>query len=393
MTESPPPSPFGRPPLLIVGASARAAAFAALRAGFEPVCLDRYGDADLAAVARVQRVDPYPDGIIAALADWPVIPAMYVGAIENEGAVIDALAARGPLLGNPRNVVEEVRRPERLVEAFRELRLPCLDVCHSDQPPPRDGNWLIKPRRSAGGRRIAVWDAATPVPTEPHYFQQRALGDSYSAVFVAPPDRSDVRFVGLTRQMVGHPLLNAAPFGWCGSAGPETLPVGIEHLVRRIGNYLSWKFNLCGLFGCDFVVDGDGMPRLTEVNPRYPASTEVLEHALHVALLRDHAAAFGGELPAARPPVTPAVDALGKFVLFSDRDFVAPAPADWLQPAEWLHAGLWNQTPLLADVPQAGTPIAAGQPICTVCTVGKTTAECLARFPDAVNSVKSRLFS
>jgi predicted ATP-grasp superfamily ATP-dependent carboligase len=383
----------GRPPLLVVGASARAAAFSALRAGFAPACLDLYGDADLAAVAHAQRIDPYPEGIIAALADWHGAPAMYVGAIENEFAVIDALAARGPLLGNPREVVEEVRRPERLVEAFRELRLPCLEVCHSDQPPPRDGNWLIKPRHSGGGRRIAIWEADTPVLAEPCYFQQRVLGDAYSAVFVAPPDRTDVRFVGLTRQLVGLPVLNAAPFAWCGSAGPETLPVGIEHLVRRIGNYLSWKFGLCGLFGCDFIVDGDDVPRLTEVNPRYPASAEILEHVLCTALLRDHAAAFGAELPAARPPVSSGVDALGKFVLFSDRDFVAPAPAEWLQPAEWLHAGMWNQRPLVADVPPGGTRISVGQPICTVFTGGKTVADCLAQVSDAVHSVKSRLCS
>ena len=132
---------------------------------------------------------------------------------------------------------------------------------------------------------------------------------------------------------------------------------------------------------------------MTEVNPRYPASTEVLEHVLHTALLRDHAAAFGWEVPPARLGVSPGVEAMGKFVLFSDREFVAPAPAEWLQPAEWLHAGMWNQTPLVADVPPGGTRITVGQPICTVFTVGKTAAECLVQMPDAVDGVKSRLFS
>jgi predicted ATP-grasp superfamily ATP-dependent carboligase len=378
--------------LLIVGASARAAAFSALRAGFEPVCLDYYGDADLAAVAPVRRVEGV-QGLVEAIPEVPSVPALYTGAIENEPAILDALAARGPLWGNPRSIVEPVRNPWLLAEAFGQLRLPCQEVRNADEPPPRDGRWLIKPLRSGGGRQIAIWDAETASLQEPHYFQQRAAGDAYSAVFVAPSDRSDVRFVGLTRQVVGDPRLGAAPFGWCGSVGPETLAVGTEHLMRRIGNYLSWKFGLCGLFGCDFIVDAEGTPWMTEVNPRYPASTEVLEYVLHVALIRDHCAAFGAELPEPRAAAAAPLHACGKFVLFSDRDFTAAAPEEWLQPEEWLHAELWSHPPRLADVPAAGTAIRRGAPICTLFTQGETAAKCLEQLPDVVASVRARLFA
>lgn len=392
MTEPPPRNSSARPPLLIVGASARAAAFSALRAGFDPVCVDYYGDADLAAVARVVRVES-PRSLSDALQTLPQAPAVYTGALENEPALLEALAARGPLWGNSRAIAAVVRDPSRLAEAFRELRLPCLDVRSADEPPPRDGAWLIKPLRSGGGRQIAPWDADAAALPEPHYFQQRAAGDAYSAVFVAPPDRSDVRFVGLTRQVVGDPQLGAAPFGWCGSVGPETLPVGTEHLVRRIGNYLSWKFGLCGLFGCDFIVDADGTPWMTEVNPRYPASAEVLEHVLHAALIRDHCAAFGAELPEPRAAAAEPLHACGKFVLFSDRDFTAPAPEDWLQPEEWLHADLWRLPPRLADIPPAGAAIRRGAPVCTLFTQGQTASECLDRLADAIASVRSRLLA
>jgi predicted ATP-grasp superfamily ATP-dependent carboligase len=54
---------------------------------------------------------------------------------------------------------------------------------------------------------------------------------------------------------------------------------------------------------------------------------------------------------------------------------------------------MWNQTPLVADVPPGGTRVSVGEPVCTVFTVGKTAAECLAQMPDAVESVKSRLFT
>ena len=50
--------------LVIIGASARAAAFSAHRAGMRPWCVDLFGDADLARRFPVRRV---------ALADYAAI--------------------------------------------------------------------------------------------------------------------------------------------------------------------------------------------------------------------------------------------------------------------------------------------------------------------------------
>lgn len=378
------------PEIIIAGASTRAAAFSALRAGFRPRCLDRYGDADLRAVAPTQVIDDYPHGLIAALEHCPEAPLMYVGALENAGSVLEFLEMGRPLAGNSRDVVRRVRDPEVVAEAFQEFNLPFLEVHGRHDVPPRDGNWLLKPLHSGGGRGIAVWTADTPTPDEPYYFQQRAIGNSYSAVFVAPTDQRDVRFVGITRQIVGDPRLGGGPFGWCGSVGPETLKVEIEQIVRRIGNVLSWKLGLSGLFGFDFVLDADGLPRLTEVNPRYTGSVEVLEHTLKLVLIRDHCAMFGLELPEFVAP-SPGVSAMGKFILYSDRDWMAPDPADWLLPDEWIHAEMWREVPRLADLPTAGTVVRAGQPICSLFVTGETPSECLEELPQRLAAVLSQL--
>jgi predicted ATP-grasp superfamily ATP-dependent carboligase len=216
-------------------------------------------------------------------------------------------------------------------------------------------------------------------------------GEPYSALFVAPPDRRDVRFVGIARHLAGRPELHASPFAWCGSVGPATLPVGVEHLIRRVGNFLSWRMELCGLFGIDLILDTDESPWLTEVNPRYTGSTEVLEHTLGLTLLRDHSVAFGWELPdVCAPPAS--VAALGKYILYSDRDLVAPEPAEWLLPDEWLHADSWHGTPKIADVPAAGARIRSGDPLCTVFTSGATSEDCLRQMPAAVADVRNRLW-
>ena len=54
------------PNLLIFGASVRAAAFSALRAGLQPWCADLFADADLRARCPTIQVPPglYPQGFL-----------------------------------------------------------------------------------------------------------------------------------------------------------------------------------------------------------------------------------------------------------------------------------------------------------------------------------------
>src|SRR4051794_30449688 len=100
-----------RGPLLIAGASVRAAAASALRAGYAPWCVDLFGDADLerACPVRVVPLKRYPDALVAALAEGPPGPWMYTGAIENRPDLIECVDR--PLLGNPADIVRAVRDP------------------------------------------------------------------------------------------------------------------------------------------------------------------------------------------------------------------------------------------------------------------------------------------
>lgn len=378
------------PEIVIAGASPRAAAFSALRSGFRPYCLGLYGDADLRAVAAVKAVNDYPQGLIAALEDRPNAPIMYAGALENAGNVLEFMEMGRTLVGNPGEVVRRVRDPEQIADTFQRFGLPHLEVRSMHHAPDRDGSWLVKPLAGAGGRGIAPWIAETAEPDEQHYFQQLAEGDSYSAVFLAPADRRDVRFVGVTRQIVGDERLAGGPYAWCGSVGPETLSVEVEHMVRRMGNILSWKLGLAGLFGFDFVVDQDGVPRLTEVNPRYTGSVEVLEHTLKLLLLRDHCGVFDVELPESAAP-SPGVTALGKFILYSTTEWTAPDPSEWLLPDEWTHSEIWREVPRIADIPPAGSRVRRGQPICSLFVAGANPTECLEGLGERIASVTSRL--
>src|SRR5438105_75384 len=71
--------------IIILGASARAAAFSAYRAGMQPWCADLFADADLARRFPVRKVpiNEYPHGLVDTLPDAPDGPVIYTGGLEN----------------------------------------------------------------------------------------------------------------------------------------------------------------------------------------------------------------------------------------------------------------------------------------------------------------------
>src|SRR5438874_1078580 len=142
--------------LLIVGASARAAAFSALRAGLRPWCADLFGDVDLQAVCpavTVARRD-YPAGLASVVAQAPQAPLVYTGALENRPKLVGRLAKLRPLWGNGPEVLRRVRRPWTVEAVLRQAGLPCPRTWQGRRLP-SGGRWLVKPLASAGGRAVA----------------------------------------------------------------------------------------------------------------------------------------------------------------------------------------------------------------------------------------------
>ncbi|QDU36561.1 ATP-grasp domain protein [Maioricimonas rarisocia] len=382
------------PPVLLVGASTRAMAFSAIRSGFRPICCDRFADADLQAVAETHRVTEWPDGLPKVLDRYPDVPVMYGGALENAPELLERIADSHPLWGVHAGPLAAVRDPFRLASELTRVRVNMPEVRDPSSPPEPDGTWLLKPLAGSCGRGITIWnDQAASAATldEPHYFQRRVDGAACSALFIAPPDRSDVRFVGITRQLIGTSQLHAPPFAWCGSIGPMVLPVGNEHLIRRMGNFLSWSFELCGLFGIDFILDSQDNIWPTEVNPRYTGSAEILELSCGLHLIHDHACQFDPDLAARRESLLPIESpadqnpVLGKAVLYSDRRFTIAAGQSWdcSPPAMSL--------PAIADIPTEQQVIGPGEPICTLMQAGQTQADCESRLQAAAAAMQDEL--
>ncbi len=120
-----------KPPLIIVGVSARAAAFSAYRAGYAPYWLDQFGDEDLREQFQGQATGAanYPEGIIELIRQAPAAAAfMFTGALENHLDVLEKLSGQRPLLGNSKQVCQKVRDPFELRKVFQRNDIPCPKI-------------------------------------------------------------------------------------------------------------------------------------------------------------------------------------------------------------------------------------------------------------------------
>lgn len=352
----------------IVGASARAAAFSALRAGLTPVACDLFGDEDLRAAARFVPLEgPYPSGFEAALADLEPAPLMYTGGLENHPDVIERLAERRPLWGNGGSALRGARDPFLVFAALARTGASPPEVRPASSPPRDPAGWLRKPFRGAGGRGITTAEDRVRGAPGTWYYQRRAPGESHSSLHLARRDGCDV--LGVTRQIVGERWLHAPPFAWCGNIGPALIPGRVLDVIRDVGCAAARAFSLRGLFGIDFLLDGSTVHPV-DLNPRYPASTEILEHALEFSALLLHRRVFEDEGFTHAPGAPSSARLLGKAVVYAPRDVVLADDLLALYPPDP------TAFPVLADLPHRGRRIAAGRPLLTVFARSEDHASC-----------------
>jgi predicted ATP-grasp superfamily ATP-dependent carboligase len=339
--------------LILIGASVRAAAFSALRAGLQPWCADLFGDVDLEARCDCRRLawEKYPGGFREILESAPDAPWMYTGGLENAPRLVDALAKRRPLWGNGGEVLRQVRSPFLLAEvlARRGIAYPRVAASAVGVDPKR--RWLVKPRRSAGGAHIRFWQSVENLGRA-CYWQEFVEGPSYAAVYLGS------QLVGVTRQLIGESWLGAEPFRYCGSIGPVVLEERIEEQFRQLGQVLVEEFKLQGIYGVDCVVS-DGEVVLIEVNPRYTASVEVLEYAARMPLpgrKRQDRSSW-----------------IGKGILYAANDFHFPPEGPWDLPFDSFDP--WK-IPAFADIPHPGSFIQKNYPILTFFVQETTECRC-----------------
>jgi predicted ATP-grasp superfamily ATP-dependent carboligase len=370
--------------ILIVGTSARAATFSALRAGLRPMAIDLFADRDLSIVCPVHRVQVgnYPEALPALARDAPPGPWMYTGGLEIRPEIVERIARERWLWGNNAECLRRARDPFAMFAALRAANLPCPTICRSDER--QTGQWLLKPIAGSGGAAIRLASGDTGHSRDRarrDYLQEFVEGESRSGVFVA--DDSRCRLLGVTRQLVGIDWLHASAFRYAGSIGPLAVSEMEKQGWERLGTAVTAFAGLRGLFGLDAIVR-DGVPWPVEINPRYTASVEVIENATGVIAMALHRHAFAkinragresdGFSPnplLSRPARTGVV---GKAIWYAPRSITIPPDGPW-EPVLRRPPAL-DEPPAFADIPAARERIAKGRPVLTFFAVAASVEKC-----------------
>jgi uncharacterized protein len=344
-----------RPALIVVGASARALAASALRAGFAPLAIDVFGDGDTRALSAdcLRLEGGLADGLREA-ALMPAIDAMaaaydpfgivYGSGFDDKPELIAAMARRLRVLGNSAAAMARAKDPLALAELCADCGISHPEIRLS--APADQTGWLVKKRGGAGGGHVSVAKRSAAAPE--HYFQRRTAGDSCSALFIA--DGKMVEMIGLSAQWTAP--TRSQPFRYGGAVGPIVLAKAQTEAVCRAVASLTRRLGLVGLNSADFLIDGQST-WLVEINPRPGATLDVFDSA-GGPLVETHIAACQGRLTQYSHDAS----------IRAARIVYAPSAMTTRDLIDWPD---WS-----ADRPAPGALILNGDPLCTVFATGPT---------------------
>jgi predicted ATP-grasp superfamily ATP-dependent carboligase len=372
--------------LMIFGASVRAAAFSALRAGLRPWCADLFADADLCGRCPAIRLPGrYPDAFLDLITTDVSGPWMYTGGLEAHPQLIRQLEQYRPLWGNGPGVLSRIRDPDVLAKAAREVGLRAPAVSRQGRQSPGPGRWLIKPLAGSGGTGISFWTERAVKQRGDVYLQEYIEGTPAAALYAATANGTTL--LGISRQLVGEDWLHTPPFRYCGNIGPLPVAPTLQRNMERLGQELTFRTQARGLFGIDGILAEDSFWPV-EVNPRYTASVEVLEYATGLRALQHHRGPFDDSVQAASPRRADGV--VGKAILYARGNVMFPCDGPW---RETLDAPAVEEMPSFADIPHAGESMEARRPVLTLLCRAATMAACVEALREKVEAVERKLYA
>jgi Predicted ATP-dependent carboligase related to biotin carboxylase len=345
----------------------------AVRAGYDVLSVDGYGDVDNPASPALSltrdfgvEYSAHAAAVAAAGLELEYDAVCYGSSLENHPRDVALLASRAELWGNSPSVLRRARSAIALSRLLRSRLGTGALVRASAGDASRE--WLVKPRASGGGHDIAEWHPGEALPRT-HILQERIVGTPGSIAFVAHDGRA-IPFA-VSRQLVGDARFGAAAFQYCGSILSSSSDSVIDAAIDS-AHLLAEELDLTGLACLDFIVSSDGIPHAIELNPRYSASMELGERAFDYPVFAAHARACMLR-DNGRAPSLPHLDlaaslrsvgAFGKAVLFARTTLTMPDTTPWLGD------------PDVRDIPHSGETIPRGHPVCTIFATARDEAAC-----------------
>ncbi len=385
--------------ILVIGASARAAAQSIRRTGLEVAALDLFVDRDLAEIADCEAIRDFPSSILDQAKRWPDHAILLCGGMENFPEILTELELRHPLIGPNASQIRELRSLANWKQWAANpadgdwIRFPTTQeleprttglsqLNHKDEHglSGRDDatTWLYKSYRSAGGMKVSRYDELVRDRMSGGYFQQYVAGPVLGVTFGCTAREAKVLGVmqNLTMGETGLdelPVARATPFLYAGSIGP--IELGSE-TVSRLENWIGTiasSIQYRGLLQADFVLGEDGLFYLLEFNPRWTSSMELIEMSTRYNLVDLQLRLQFSDL-STTPMVawpTPWRDVqVQKRILYALQDLkISSETSDAMmnRSSEWASPKLDSSSLAgWADIPHTGTLIDAGSPLATI---------------------------
>ncbi len=377
--------------ILLIGISARAMAESAVRSGYPVIALDAFGDQDtknLTESYSLRRDFQYgysPRALHKASRKLSFDAVAYTSNLENHPKILMQFEAHHRLIGNSPQVIHSIRYWPALIPKLKQAGFSVPETIFAEDGRSIDNgrNWLVKPLLSGGGHGIA-FESHNRYCVPGFMFQEYIPGKPCSASFVANGDQSVI--IGITEQLIGESRFGAQGFRYCGNIQPLpelSNPAAAKKIleqVRKLAAFLTREYGLTGVNGVDFLLK-DNRVYLTEVNPRYSASMELMERAYEIPIFHLHTqAVLDGRLPVFDlETILDNKKFLGKAILFAERDAAAPDTRNWLQGD-------------IRDIPVTGEKLPKGSPICTLFAAGSTYNKTLADLADRAGMLKEEIY-
>ena len=362
----------------------------AVHSGYTVDALDAFGDQDLQAVGKCYslRRDFHlafsAAALYAASQGLTFDDVAYTSNLENHPGVVRRFARHHRVLGNTAEVLARVRHWPTLSRIITQGGFQVPETIHAGDKQRADPDrvWLRKPVLSGGGHGITFWRGQAS-PSRGFVLQEYMPGLACSASFVA--NGRECVVVGLSEQLVGRPEFGAYGFHYCGNLLPLDAARGLStgrrilNQVQKLAAFITQEFRLVGVNGMDLVLN-ENQVCLTEINPRYTASMELIERAYGLPMFDLHVrAVVQGELPefglATRLSDGPFY---GKAILYAEKDVVAANTCSWLERG-------------IRDVPVGGESLPKGGPICTVLACEPTRDHCMATLVSQAKAIKEEI--
>ena len=348
--------------LVIAGACVRQHIESARRAGFEPLGIDLYADWDTCQVApclQAQCLDEIPEILDKHVREHWVL----TGGLEHTFTRMGSDPLPDGFLGPDLKALHLTSNPHTINHLASAVRFD-FPLTNSQAVCPA-GDWIQKPKQSAGGLRIQRAQPGEP-RRDGHYFQRWTPGTPLSGVFLS--GALGTRLIGTTFQLLGQDLgQTKSPFAYAGSIGPVLLDPDLRNQIIEIGETIGTAFFMKGVWGVDFVFSNGTLHPL-DINPRMTASCDILERSGQVSSITSlhanacHSFTDGCRTnPELKPP--PAVT-IAKAIAFSTSDRPLEITLDRHRQLLNLR-GSKSPNPI-ADIPKPGTLIPPRGPICTL---------------------------